>query len=276
MGICKYCGLPAGFLKSEHKECKEKYESGKAQIISLIKTSIYNNENLEDIHNQIKQIATTSYITDEDLKNEILEAWQMAVEQAFSDGILTEQEETRLRDMIGEFNFNRDILNLDNAYLKFVKGSVLREVMEGKIHQRVKVEGSLPFNFLKKETLIWFFKNSKYYEMRTLRHYEGGTQGFSIRIAKGLYYRTNAFQGRPVETEKLTYIDTGFFAITDKNIYFGGSTKNFRIKYEKIVSFIPYDDGIQIQRDSMSAKPQIFVTGDGWFTYNLLTNLAKL
>jgi len=37
---------------------------------------------------------------------------------------------------------------------------------------------------------------------------------------------------------------------------------------------VPYSDGIGIHRDAASAKPQIFVTGDGWFTYNLVVNLA--
>ena len=32
------------------------------------------------------------------------------------------------------------------------------------------------------------------------------------------------------------------------------------------------DDGI---RDAQTAKPQEFRTGDGWFIYNLVTNLAR-
>ena len=47
-------------------------------------------------------------------------------------------------------------------------------------------------------------------------------------------------------------------------------------RHERIVSFTPYTDGIGVQRDALTAKPQSFVTGDGWFTYNLVTNLAKL
>jgi hypothetical protein len=29
-------------------------------------------------------------------------------------------------------------------------------------------------------------------------------------------------------------------------------------------------------RDAANAKPQFFITGDGWFTYNLVTNLSQL
>jgi hypothetical protein len=29
-------------------------------------------------------------------------------------------------------------------------------------------------------------------------------------------------------------------------------------------------------RDAQTAKPQTFVTGDGWFVYNLAVNLAQV
>ena len=39
-----------------------------------------------------------------------------------------------------------------------------------------------------------------------------------------------------------------------------------------IVTDMPYSDGVGIQRDAATAKPQFFITGDVWFTYNLLIN----
>lgn len=33
---------------------------------------------------------------------------------------------------------------------------------------------------------------------------------------------------------------------------------------------------IGVQRDATSAKDQTFATGDGWFTYNLISNLAQM
>jgi hypothetical protein len=64
--------------------------------------------------------------------------------------------------------------------------------------------------------------------------------------------------------------------ITDRNIYFSGPQKSLRLPYKKIVSFQPFSDGFGLIRDAVSAKPQIFVTGDGWFTYNVVTNLAHM
>jgi hypothetical protein len=82
------------------------------------------------------------------------------------------------------------------------------------------------------------------------------------------------FKGRAIDRTERVHVDTGLVAVTTKQIYFSGAKKAFRIPYTKIVSFEPFSDGLGIMRDAASAKPQIFMTNDGWFTYNLVTNLA--
>ena len=42
-----------------------------------------------------------------------------------------------------------------------------------------------------------------------------------------------------------------------------------------VVPFDHYGDGIGVMRDAQTAMPQTFRTGDGWFIYNLVTNLAR-
>ena len=66
---------------------------------------------------------------------------------------------------------------------------------------------------------------------------------------------------------------SGIMAFTNKHLYFESPSKTFRTAAKKIVSITPYDDGIGVQKDGVTAKPQIFETGDGWFTYNLAQNL---
>ena len=69
---------------------------------------------------------------------------------------------------------------------------------------------------------------------------------------------------------------------TAKELYFTGFKKNcrsipkFRVRYDRFVSFEPYEDGFGIMPDAQTPKPQTFVTGDGWFVYNLSTNLAQM
>lgn len=276
MGNCEYCGTPAGFLKKYHKYCKEKFETGAKKIISLMMSSISNGTPLDVVEKKLREISKSHIISKQQLRLIWIKGWEAAVEEAFADGILTKDEECWLTDLSERFGLTEEDLDRYGFYSKVVKGAVLRDILEGKIPKRVKIRGDLPFNLQKSEEIVWLFQDVAYYEERTRREYVGGYQGVSIRIAKGLYYRTGGFKGRPVEKSETIYVDTGLLGVTNKHIYFYGAKKTFRIWYDKVVSFAPYSDGIGIQRDAATAKPQSFVTGDGWFTYNLLSNLSKL
>jgi len=118
--------------------------------------------------------------------------------------------------------------------------------------------------------------NVEYLEDKTRTQYVGGYQGVSIRVMKGVYYRVGGFRGNPVQRTERVHVDTGSMGVTNKHIYFSGPRKSFRVRHDKIVTFMPFSDGVGVVRDAATAKPQIFVTGDGWFTYNLLTNVSQL
>jgi len=273
---CKYCNQPAGFLKNYHKECKLKYLLGINNIKSLIKSEFKNSTELQNIKDQVVSIGLNSYINENELKSTVIDGWRSAVEDAFSDGVLSVNEETKLLNMAQQFNFSLDFLNSEPAYIKLVQGGVLREIMEGKLPEKFKIGGDLPFNFQKNEKLIWLFKNVKYHEMKIRKEYTGSYQGVSLKIMKGVYYKTGAFRGNPVETTQVVNIDTGTLGVTDIHLYFSGPKKSFRIKYDKIVAFNQYANGIGIQKDTQNSKPQIFEIDDGWFINNLIINLAKL
>lgn len=276
MGICIYCGKPAGFLRKKHRECEEKRNKGMTEMVRLAKEAALGMHPIEGLSNELAGIAENSFISSEQIRETLISGWEQAVSHFLEDGNLEIQEEDRLTSFAEHFALTQEDLDKNGAYTKFVRGAVLRELMEGKIPKRCQPVGALPFNFQRSETLIWIFNNVAYYEDKTRRRYVGGSQGVSLRIAKGLYYRVGSFRGHPVETTERVHVDTGILAVTTKHIYFHGSTKSFRVRFDKIVSFTPYSDGIGIQRDASTAKPQVFVTGDGWFTYNLLVNIANI
>ena len=159
-------------------------------------------------------------------------------------------------------------MNYEQAYI--------RDVTQGIIPDRMNPSIQVPFNLMKSETLVWVMQDVRYLEIVTRRQRRGSSHGVSIRVAKGLYYRPSIFQSESVEWEETVHADTGLLGFTTKHIYFAGPKKRFRIRYDRIVAFEPYNDGFGIMRDAQTAKPQAFVTEDGWFTYNLVTNLAQM
>lgn len=283
MGNCKYCGKPAGFLRSKHAECEEQHQQrerviqdGRTQIASEASIAIAGNDSFDILEKKIADIEQTFSVPTDDRKSLLISGWEIAVDNALEDGIFEVTEEHRLVEFKSYFGLSQSDLDGNGSLTKITKAAVLRDVLNGTIPDRVTIEGSLPINFQKKEQVVWAFPNSQYLEDKTRRQYVGTSQGVSIRIMKGVYYRVGAFKGHAIEHTERVHIDTGWVVVTSKNVYFAGPRKSLRVPYAKVVSFEPFSDGIGIMRDAASAKPQVFVTGDGWFTYNLVTNLSQL
>ena len=170
----------------------------------------------------------------------------------------------------------RGTLNRNGVQTTMVQAGVIRDVAKGLVPQRQTLSGAIPFNLMKSEQLVWVINGVDYLETVTRRERRGTSHGVSIRVARGLYYSPRQFRSRPIEWEETIHADTGLLGLTTKHIYFAGRKKKFRVRYDRIVSFDPFDDGFGIMRDAQTAKPQTFRTGDGWFPYNLAVNLSQM
>jgi hypothetical protein len=276
MSKCDLCGQDAGILRKRHKECESRHAEGVANIIALACDAALAKITVDALPGRAKQMADNASISQANLTGLYANGFERAVQSVLQDGVMTEQEEEQLEAFMKALGLGQKELDALGAYTTMVKAGILREVLEGKLPERINVFGDMPFNFQKGEKLIWLFQDVTYCEPRTTTRYLGSYQGVSIRVAKGLYYRTGAFQGNPVPTTQTVPVDTGVLGITNKHLYFSGSKKSFRSAYNKIMAITPYTDGVGIQKDVSSAKPQIFITADGWFTYNLVSNLARL
>ena len=136
----------------------------------------------------------------------------------------------------------------------------------------------LAFNLMKSEALLWVFGDIGYLQQMTRREFRGRSMSVGFRVAKGVYVRPGTFRGRAVESTSLEQRDTGLLGITTKHQYFKGSHTSFRVRLEKIVSFEPFRDGLQIMRDAARAKPELFTMGttDVWFAVNLINALVGI
>ena len=287
MGNCTYCGKPAGFLRNSHNECKEAFEREKRQqealrekghqeIVELVSSAINHGNSLDSLEKQLLSIAESHSIDPSPTKKYLIMGWENAVQTALEDGVLSEEEETSLITFKNHFALSQTDLSTDGSYTQMVQAGALRDILDGELPERITVGGNLPFNFQKNEQLVWIFQDVAYYEQKTRREYVGGSTGGSVRVAKGVYLRASSFKGHPVERTETVHMGTGILGVTNKHLYFSGGQKSFRIPYSKIISFEPFSDGIGIQRDAATAKPQTLVTGQGWFTYNLISNLAQM
>lgn len=179
-------------------------------------------------------------------------------------------EELRKRYSLTEGELQR----LPN-YVGYMKLLQIQDMLQGNVPKRF-FNVTSPINFQKSETPIWEFVNAVLYEEQTTRTMEGRTSGFSVRIAKGLYYRASAFKGHPVIKTKLVPKYSGAMVITNKHIYFYSREKSLRFPFTKIVSFVDYEDGLGIQLDKQNSKPILIQNIDGWLAYNIASNIQNL
>ena len=78
------------------------------------------------------------------------------------------------------------------------------------------------------------------------KHYEGGSNGVSIRIAKGVTYRTGRYKGIPVED--ISYVKIkGLLYITNKRIVFVSDGQAFEKKFKSVTACVPYSNAIKLQ-----------------------------
>lgn len=274
---CKFCGQPAGFLKSVHKECELAHSNALISIPNEISKSITSTSDFSNLSNEVAAIAKTGFINQTELNELYTLGFDKAVETFLDDGIISKEEEEKISNYKKYFDLDQNLLNKNGSFEKVAKGLILNDISQGKLPEnRLNISGNSPFLLDKGETLIWIFQTVEFYEQRSKTTFEGKSQGISIKIAKGVYYRTGHFKGNPVTTTQMTLIANGMFALTNKNIYFASASKSIKIPYAKLISMTQYSDGIGLQKDGASSKPQIFKGLDGWFTYNIISNLKNV
>ncbi len=238
-----------------------------ARRMALTPSDTYNY--LDELQSSVRALR----LPPDEARQLLIQAWVAAVEGSTEDGILTQAEENALFKYLAYFNLSRD--DVEEAHRDLVRAAVIRDLMEGEITYRLNVTDH-PFNLQKNEKLVWAFRGVQYIETKTKRERRGTSHGLSIRVARGLYYRPSTFKSRVHEWDENVHVDTGTLGITPKHLYFSGPGKSFRVRYDKIVAYDPFSDGIGFTQDAANAKPKKFVTGDGWFIYNLVTNLSNL
>jgi hypothetical protein len=275
MSDCTFCGQPAGIFKSQHEACKDRHEYAPGEIRDLAERAAMNAGELDTFRDRVDEIARGGFLGDGEVATAISEGFTRAVNQALEDSVLSEAEDNALGEFMEHCGLSQGQLDL-STITRLGMAAALRDVMEGKIPERLKVSGNIPFNFEGDEQLVWLWSPVQLAEERTQRTRLGLGTGPSVRIARGVYWHVGGFASRQIESTSVEYVDRGVLAATTQHLYFAGEHRSMKIPYEKIISWEQYDNGIGICQSGARAKPQTFETGEGWFIYNLVRNLAQM
>lgn len=151
MPNCKYCGKNAGLFSFYHKECKEKWEKGCAELLAEIHAYFKGMVAMNAVQRKVSVLRQTCFIKDED----IIKQSDIAI-RLYADSLqlpIKPQHLQLVDAYIKGIGINRDLLNADGClnYLgKKLYSSVLASfynegVPADKIERRLKhVEALLP------------------------------------------------------------------------------------------------------------------------------------
>ena len=229
------------------------------------------NEGYESVDNKIGELS------EESKKKTIYSALEKIIANYQERGEVSEKDETHFCNLTEHFNIQQSELYNQPFYQEFVKLLVINDLLKGTMPTRVKIPPeSVLINLQKDEHVLWAFDNVKLYELTKKVTRVGKASGWSGRVLKGLYFRKSSFKGETIVTQNMEYIATGIAYITDKNLYFNAAERGMRIPYTKIVSYIPYEDGLGVLRDGVTAKPICLKGIDGWFAYNFVKNINNI
>ena len=278
MGKCTYCGESAGWFRTAHDECAQANAEAKTAIVQTIAKWLPEHPETTDLQpllEELTRIACNGHIDEDTVRAASRDGVYAVLDQYLDDNVLSKLEEEHLFAAT-------EALGLDSANLvKFPQtrrlygACVIRRVVEGEEWDRPWNAGELGLILGKGEELLWVEPGLTLKEPKTSRSYVGASSGVSIRLARGVYYRVGAFKGHPIDRTEVVEIGKGNLALTNHQLYFLSPAKGFKLPYRKLVSVIPFEDGIGLQRDGVSAKPQFLHGGDGWLLYNLVMNFAQ-
>ena len=185
-------------------------------------------------------------------------------------GLMQKYEQNNLDEVwkneLKQFNDAEQQRNRENHIESIVTG----------IKNGTKINTPPNIFFKKNERPLWVEPAVLYEEVVVDRRYEGGSQGVSFRIAKGVNWRVGSTRGRLVSEKCNVPVDEGQFVITDQRLIFNGDIKSFDTNLTKIISVNIHPDGMTYSQSNRTKKRIVnFPSNNGDIICAILNHIGK-
>ncbi|OOR86738.1 hypothetical protein B0181_11490 [Moraxella caviae] len=218
------------------------------QLTEIIADGVVTNNELETIKRLIQEYG----LTEKDLNIVGVKAFRAAFKAMMSDNIITQQEESDLLAIKDILCVQNELVTKEMAVL--LEHQELRNIQNG-ILPVIETGGIL----LQRDEQVHFLLDCSLREERVVRRsYQGGSQGVSVRVAKGVSFRVGQHKGRMVSERDVVVVDTGNLAVTNKRIMFLGSQKSFDVIYKQLIGYQVYSNGLDVHTSTGKTRQIIF------------------
>ncbi|HVV63550.1 MAG TPA: hypothetical protein VHD14_17515, partial [Pseudolabrys sp.] len=155
MANCIYCGKPAGFLRKRHPECEERHK----KVLDLVPrffTEVIGSPISADRFSDLLLAATkAAFVRPQELRSICVSGINKAIDTILRERLLTSAEMQRITELTDTLSAKiPGGLDLDQ---KLIKLSIVNELYDGRIPDRVSIVGPMPVEFGRGESVLWIF-----------------------------------------------------------------------------------------------------------------------
>ena len=101
-------------------------------------------------------------------------------------------KENSLSRYMDHFRLTQQQIDGNGVLTQVFKSDVIGDIAESIAPSRQNITGRVPFNLMNPEQLLWAMQDTDYPKIVTHRERRGTSHDLSIRMARGVYYRTGS------------------------------------------------------------------------------------
>jgi hypothetical protein len=198
---------------------------------------------------QISARQTELGLADEDLRKVRVQAYNAAFWAAKNDGVVTRQEEKELTKL-------QQFLKIPESEIAKTKKELARLRLINEIESGNLPSTSVTNLILQKGEIAHWCEAGDIMEERVVsRRYQGGSQGVSVRIAKGVSYRIGSHRGHLITDTAVIPVSSGELIVTNKRVVFRGDNKSFSLRFDKLLDVHFFRNAVRVTGDK--GKPHL-------------------
>lgn len=237
-------------IVDKYKDAKQKSLNKKEFRLALLQAASDGKLTKEEIDELDKKKSELG-LTDEDTKGMRAEIFAAAFSATKADAQVTKDEEQELLSIQKYLGLADDEIQHNKKELARLR--LLNEIQQGNMPTMPPVTNLIT---QKGEKVYWVEPSTLAEEKVLRRRYEGGSQGMSFRIMKGVSYRVGGHRGHLVSETGVVAVSTGELIITSQRVIFRGDKKSFATKLDKILDVQLFTNGFQFSENNKS-KPRL-------------------
>ena len=113
-GTCPFCHQRAGILSREHPECRRAHQAGWHEMVQFAAQAA-GSPHFDESHLRLtlSAVAKISYGNEDTVNQALEEGWKLGVDHSMADGIITQDEEARLREFRDQLALGSDTADPD-------------------------------------------------------------------------------------------------------------------------------------------------------------------